>query len=139
MMQLHVSGRLVRDPAQKTSAGGRPYIHALMTASSGDGETLITVMVFDTDLQTLLASLRKGDSLSAIGSASIRAHTDKEGQPAAGVTLMVNRLMVMTAKEAAPRPRGDSPGNGPRPRRESPPSAGPREFAPLEFSDSLPF
>src|SRR5512143_29783 len=139
MMQLHVSGRLVRDPAQKTSSNGRAYVHALMTASSGDGEILITLMVFDTELGNLLASLRKGDSLSAIGAASIRAYADKEGNPAAGVTVMVNRLMTMTAKEAAPRPRGDSPGNGPRPRRESPPAAGPREFAPLEFSDSIPF
>src|SRR5512143_421578 len=105
MMQLHVSGRLVSDPAQKTSSNGRAYGHALMTASSGDGEVLITVMVFDTELGNLLATLRKGDSLSAIGSASIRAYADKAGQPAAGVTLMVNRMMTMTAKEAAPRPR----------------------------------
>lgn len=138
MMQLHVSGRLVRDPAQKTSSNGRAYVHALMTASSGDAEALITVMVFDTELGNLLATLRKGDSLSAIGSASIRAYTDKEGQPAAGITLMVNRLMAMTAKEAAPRPRGDSPGNGQR-RRLADTPAGP-ERPPLEaYNDPIPF
>src|SRR5512143_3970273 len=109
MMQLHVSGRLVSDPAQKTSSNGRAYGHALMTASSGDGEVLITVMVFDTELGNLLASLRKGDSLSCIGSASIWAYADKEGNPAAGVTLMVTRLMAMTAKEAVPRPKGNGP------------------------------
>ena len=139
MMILHVSGRLVRDPQSKTSAAGKPYLSAMAAVSAGDKEMLVTLMAFDADLQTLLASLRKGDSVSAIGTASIRAYTDKEGQPAAGITLMVNRLMVMTDRQAAPRPRGDSPGNGPRPRRESPPSARPREFAPLEFSDSIPF
>jgi single-stranded DNA-binding protein len=139
MMQLHISGRLVRDPQSKTSAAGNPYLSAMAVVGAGDKEALVTLMVFDADLQTLLASLKKGDTLSAIGSASIRAYADKEGNPAAGVTVMVNRLMTMTAKEAAPRPRGDSPGNGPRPRRESPPAAGPREFAPLEFSDSIPF
>ncbi len=46
MMQLHVSGRLVRDPVPKTSSNGKDYVHALMTASSGDGDTLITLMVF---------------------------------------------------------------------------------------------
>src|SRR5512142_1305555 len=135
MMQLHVSGRLVRDPAQKTSSNGRPYVHALMTASSGDGEVLITLMVFDTELVNLLAALRKGDSLSAIGSASIRAYADKEGNPAAGVTVMVNRLMTMTAKEAAPRPRG----NGQR-RRPADTPAVPSNLPPLEaYNDPIPF
>jgi single-stranded DNA-binding protein len=136
MMQLHVSGRLVRDPTPKTSAGGKPYVHALMTASSGDGEILITVMVFDTELGNLLASLRKGDSLSAIGTASIRAYADKEGNPAAGVTLMVNRLMTMTAKEAAPRPKS----NGPR-QRSAGPQAPPLSVYsdPEPFRDQLPF
>src|SRR5512139_1260782 len=89
MMQLHVSGRLVRDPAHKTSSNGRPYIHALMTVSSGDGEALITLMVFDPELGNLLAGLKKGDSLSVIGSGSVRAYADKEGKPAAGITVMV--------------------------------------------------
>ena len=59
-MQLHVSGRLVRDPAQKTSATGKPYVHALMTASSSDSEPLITVMAFDlTTYQFLMTSPMK--------------------------------------------------------------------------------
>src|SRR5512143_1413073 len=135
MMQLHVSGRLVSDPAQKTSSNGRAYGHALMTASSGDGESLITVMVFDTELGNLLASLRKGDSLSAIGVASIRAYADKEGKPAAGVTLMANRLMIMTDRQAAPRPKS----NGQR-RRPADTPTGPPGLPPIEaYNDSIPF
>lgn len=135
MMILHVSGRLVRDPAQKTSANGKPYIHVLMTASSGDGEVLITVMVFDPELGNLLATLRKGDSLSAIGAASIRVYTDKEGKPAAGITVMVNRLMAMTAKEAAPRPKS----NGPRRRIANTPAV-PPALPPIEaYNDPIPF
>ncbi len=136
MMQLHVSGRLVRDPAQKTSSGGKAYVHGLMTASSGEGESLITLMVFDTDLATLLASLRKGDSVSAMGSGSVRGYLDKDGQPAAGVTLMVNRLMAMAAKEAAPRPRGD----GQRRLRFDHPQAGPQDPSPIEaYDDPISF
>ncbi len=135
MMQLHASGRLVRDPAQKTSAGGKAYVQALMTASSGDAEALITLMVFDTELRNLLASLRKGDSVSAIGSASIRAYADKEGKPAAGITLMVNRLMAMSDRQAAPRPRD----NGPRQRLAAAP-VGPPALPPIEaYNDPLPF
>ncbi len=135
MIQLHVSGRLVRDPAQKTSANGKAYVQALMTASSGDGEALITLMVFDTDLGNLLVSLRKGDSLSAIGSGSVKAYANKDGQPAVGVTLMANRLMVMTAKEAASRPRS----NGQR-RRMADTQAGPPDLPPIEaYNDPIPF
>ncbi len=135
MMQLHVSGRLVRAPAQKTSASGKAYVHALMTASSGDGETLITLMVFDTELSSLLASLKRGDSLSAIGSGSVKAYTNKDGQPAVGVTLMVNRLMVMTAKEAASRPRS----NGHR-RIRGPAQPALPDRPPIEaYNDFIPF
>ncbi|HYQ92864.1 MAG TPA: single-stranded DNA-binding protein [Candidatus Competibacteraceae bacterium] len=135
MMQLHVSGRLVRDPAQKTSSNGKDYVHALMTASSGDGEILITVMVFDPELQTLLASLRKGDSLSAIGAASIRAYSDKEGKPNAGVTLMANRLMIMIDRQAAPSPRD----NGQR-RTQGHHQPAPQNLPPIEaYNDIIPF
>ena len=135
MMQLHVSGRLVRDPAQKTSANGKAYVQALMTASSSDGEALITLMVFDTDLSNLLASLKKGDSLSAIGSASIRAYADKEGKPAAGITLMVNRLMAMLEGKAAPRPKS----NGQR-RRMADTQAVPPALPPIKaYDDPIPF
>lgn len=135
MMQIHVSGRLVRDPAQKTSGNGKPYVHALMTAGSGDGEQLVTLMAFDTEIGNMLATLRKGDSLSAIGSGSVRAYTDKAGQPAAGVTLMVNRLMAMAEGKAAPRPKGDG-------QRRRHAAAGARidqrEYAD-EFADEVPF
>ncbi len=135
MMQMHVSGRLVRDPAQQTSSTGKAYVHALMMAGSGDGETLITLMVFDTELSSLLASLKRGDSLSAIGSGSVKAYTNKDGQPAVGVTLMVNRLMIMPAKEAAPRLRG----NGQR-QRTAATQAGPPDLPPASpFNDRIPF
>ncbi len=135
MMQLHASGRLVRDPAQKTSANGRPYVHALMTAGSGEGETLITLMIFDTELGNLLATLRKGDSVSAMGSGSVRGYLDKDGQPAAGVTLMVNRLIAMSDRQAAPRPRD----NGHRQRMAATP-AGPPALPPIEaYNDPLSF
>ena len=44
MMQLHASGRLVRDPAQKTSASGKAYVHALMTVSSGAARSASPVL-----------------------------------------------------------------------------------------------
>ena len=125
MMQLHVSGRLVRDPAQKTSSNGRPYVNALMTAGSTDGDLLVTLMAFDTDLANLLATLKKGDSLSAIGSGSVKAYTDKEGKPAAGITLMANRLMAMAEGKAAPRLKGEG-----LDRRHPYQRTDPREYAP---------
>ncbi len=140
MMQIHVSGRLVRDPAQKTSASGKAYVHTLMTAGSGDGEALITLMVFDTELSSLLASLQRGDSLSAIGSGSVKAYTNKDGQPAVGVTLMANRLMVMTDRQAAPRPKSErKPADRQQYRRteEFLAPAGPRDFT--TKPDRIPF
>lgn len=83
MISVHVSGRLVRNPEDKVSKSGRPYTQALLLSVSGDSQLLVTLMAFDPDLQALLSSLKKGDGVSAMGNASIRAYTDKEGQPAA--------------------------------------------------------
>ena len=87
------------------SAAGKPYLTGLVAVSSGDKEAMVNLMVFDADLQTLLASLRKGDSISAMGGASVNAYLDKSGTPQAGLGLMVNRLMAMTDRQAAPKPR----------------------------------
>jgi len=136
MIQIHVSGRLVRAPAQKTSANGNAYTTGLLLSASKDGEQLVSLSVFDPDLQTLLASLKKGDSVSVMGGASIRAYTDKEGAPQAVVSVMVNRIMAMTEGKAKPKLK--VPGNGqPYQRTEDFMSAGPREFAP-PFDDDLP-
>lgn len=133
MISIHVSGRLVRDPAQKTSANGNAYTTALLLAATKDAEQLVSLSVFDTDLQTLLASLKKDDGISVMGGASIRAYVGKDGAPQAGVSVMVNRLMALAEGKAKPRPKEGIP-----PRRSAElQSAGPREFAP-DFNDELP-
>lgn len=117
MMQLHLAGRLVRDPERKTSKNGKDYVQGLVVVTAGDTNTLVTVMAFDPDLQAVLLTLKKGDSVSAVGLGSVRAYLDKEEQPAAGVTLMTNRLMVITdvkATLATAKVKRDSTGNGHR-------------------------
>ena len=141
MIQLHISGRLVRGPQGKTSSNGKPYIAGLVAVGAGDKEALVNLMVFDSNLQTLLASLKKNDSLSAMGSASISAYLDKTGTPQAGLTLMVNRLMAVTDRQSAPRPKaGHQSADRQQYRRteEFMVPAGPREFAP-DYADQVPF
>ena len=110
MMSLHIAGRLVRSPERKTSKNGKDYAQALVLVTAGDTEVLVTAMAFDPDLQARLLDLQKGDSLSACGGGSIRAYLDKEGLPAAGVSLMLNRLMAMTEGKLPPTPKHPRPG-----------------------------
>jgi single-stranded DNA-binding protein len=103
MIYLHISGNLVRDPETKVSKNGKTYTSALLVAAAGDSDQLVTVMAFDEDLQRLLAGLKRGDSVSAMGTGSFRAYTDKEGQPATGISLMANRIMALAEGKATPR------------------------------------
>lgn len=116
MLQLHLAGRLVRDPEKKTSKNGKGYVHGLLLVTAGETDTLTTVMAFEPDLQAVLIALRKGDSVSAIGSGSVRAYIDKGGQPAAVITMMANRLMTMamTEAKATVKSKGDLARNGHR-------------------------
>jgi single-stranded DNA-binding protein len=139
MMQLHVSGRLVRDPQAKVSAAGKPYVSGLVAVDAGEKEMLATVMCFDGDLQTLLGGLKKGDGVSAAGTGSIAAYLDKAGAPQASLTVMANRLMAMTDRQAAPRPRSERRESRQTDERQPYQPAGPREFAPDDFNDSIPF
>lgn len=111
MLQLHVAGRLVRSPEAKTSKNGKNYVQGLLLVPAGDADIFVTLMAFDPDLQAVLTGLKKGDSLSAGGSGSIRAYLDKEGQPAAGVSLMLNRLMAMTEAKATAKLKRDPAAN----------------------------
>jgi single-stranded DNA-binding protein len=141
MMQLHLAGRLVRSPERKTSKNGKDYVQALVLVTAGDTDVLVTVMAFDPDLQARLLDLQKGDSCSVCGSGSIRAYLDKEGQPAAGVSLMLNRLMALTETKAAAKAKDSSARNGQR-RVEgqySVESPAP-ELPPVEtYADPIPF
>ena len=91
--------------------------------------------MFDTDLQALLASLKKGDSVSVMGGASIRAYLDKEGNPQVGVSVMVNRLMTLAEGKAKPKPKEGS--SQPRCFTEYQQPGDQREFAPA-FDDDEP-
>ena len=126
MIQLHISGRLVREPMAKTSNSGKPYLSALVAVGAGEREMLATVIAFDGDLQTLLAGLRKGDSVSAMGGGGISAYLDKQGKPTASLTVMATRLMAMADRQSPPR----------KPRPQHSPDA--REYAP-DFADDVPF
>ena len=114
MMSLHVARKLVRDPERKTSKNGKDYVQALVLVTAGDTEVLVTAMAFDPDRQARLLDLQKGDSCSAAGAGSIRAYLDKEGQPAAGVSLMLNHLMALAETKAAANAKASPARNGQR-------------------------
>jgi single-stranded DNA-binding protein len=97
-MSLHglVTGTLFADAEQRTSASGKPFAKASIALRDGDACTWVRLVAFGS-LADELAALRKGDAVSASGRLKATAYTDKHGQPAASLEVVVERLLPLTA------------------------------------------
>lgn len=102
MFTLFVSGHLVKDPAQRVSAKGTTYATAALIVSTRDGDQVVNLTAFDEALVGLLAGLKKGDTLSAIGQATVGIWDSPDGARAS-VSVTCSRLMTLADKTASKR------------------------------------
>jgi single-stranded DNA-binding protein len=132
MIRALVSGSLYGEPQIKVAKSGNNFTTAKLRADGKDGATVWCSLVAFGELGERLASLKANAALSVSGRTEVQAWLNKTGEPAAGLSLVVDDLAVLKAK---PRPKESYP----QAREQSYPQAqasGPRPFAPAGFDDS---
>lgn len=87
------TGKLIADPDQRTSAGGKAYTTARLAAGTDDESVLCSVIAFG-HVGEQLAALAKGDSLALVGRAKPKAWTDREGQLRAGLDIVADHVLT---------------------------------------------
>jgi single-stranded DNA-binding protein len=77
MIDSLITGKLIRDPALKTGASGKPYCNFLLSVPTGDAEPVIVSGIAFADVAERIGRLNKGDALSVAGSLKPSEWSDK--------------------------------------------------------------
>ena len=135
MIRALITGTIYSEPQARTSQAGKQYATAKLKADSGkgDGGVVWCLLVAFGEQAARLLTLAQGAALSVSGKAEVNGWIDKQGEPKAGLSLVVDDLATLKGK---PRP----PQEDARPGRTAPPRSKPVHGpAPRpDFNDALP-
>lgn len=105
MIRALVSGVLHADPQSRTSASGNPFTTAKLRADDKHGNSVwCSLIAFGSEAERLL-SLKAGAALSVSGRMEVTAWLDKQGEPKAGLSLVVDELATLRGKPRPPQVR----------------------------------
>lgn len=127
MLEVLISGKLLRDPQTRTGPSGKPYSTAMVRASvgsKGEESAVVSVIAFQEEGEKL-GRLRAGDAVSVAGSAKPTVWT-KDGEARAGLDVVATAILTAYDArkrrgdtESAPNPARRSAGNGGRSEQRS--------------------
>ena len=135
MIRALITGTIYGEPQARTSQAGKQYATAKIRADSGkDGVVVWCSVVAFGEQADRLMTLSNGAALSVAGKAEVNAYSNKQGEPAAGLSIVADDLAALKSK---PRPpQEDARPGRPAPQR-SKPATGPAPRP--DFDDALPF
>lgn len=140
MIRALVTGSLYGQPQARTSQAGKPFTTAKVKADGKDGAVVWCSIIAFGELADRLMTLGANAAVAVSGKAEVSGWLDKQGEPKAGLSLVVDEIATLKGKPRPPqgagsdapsRPRGDSQPRPPRAQRQ-PVGAG------AGFDDDLP-
>ena len=123
MIRALVVGKIYGTPQVRTSATGNTFTTAKLKATGKDNETVWCSLIGFGEIGERLAILDEGASISVAGRAEVNAWINKNGEPHAGLGVLVDELATLKGR---PRPKA------PRKAKQAPTDAG------VPFDDELP-
>jgi single-stranded DNA-binding protein len=124
-----VTGALYRQPEQRTSKAGKPFVVATIRAATGEVSQFWNVIAFSESAQTELSRLAAGDVVSLQGALKAEIY-EKNGEAKLSLGVVADHVTALRQPaKARPRPEGK-----PMSRRRR--DAG---GASEQFDDPLPF
>ncbi len=120
-----VLGRLVAEPEQPTSKGGKRFVKATIAVSSyrqnGDGKgeertSFIPVTIFGRQAEVFLKYVQKGDMVHVVGRLDSKEWKTESGEKRLSLSFVVEQLNLLPNERAKPKQK-------PQPKRpdETPP------------------
>jgi Single-strand binding protein family len=103
MIRALVSGILFADPQVRTSKAGTTYCTAKLRADGKDGVSVWCSLIAFGEPAERLLTLKANAALSVSGKAELQAWLSKTGEPAAGLSLVVDDLAVLKPKPRPPQ------------------------------------
>lgn len=102
MIRALVTGSLYGEPVLRTSQAGRPFCTAKLKADGKDGAAVWCSLIAFGEQADRLATFKANATLSVSGRAELQAWANKQSEPTAGLSLVVDDLAALKSK---PRPK----------------------------------
>jgi len=94
MLDVLLSGRLVRAPESRTAKTGRTYVRALLSvATAGEEPTLASCTAFGDEACAALLALGKGDGVAVSGRAKVSTWTAADGGQRVGLDVVAELVL----------------------------------------------
>jgi single-stranded DNA-binding protein len=106
-----VNGVLSRDPAQKTSKAGKPYVIATIRDGKGDAVRWWKVFIFGESLIEEIMRLGDGEPIAVAGEFDCEVYA-----PASGESRLSWRITADAVLSARPKPKADKASRASQPR-----------------------
>ncbi|WP_226699347.1 hypothetical protein [Qipengyuania gaetbuli] len=104
MLEAHIAGRAIRDAEIKKAAnGGSQYAVAFIAVSMGSADDVIVRCLGFKQNAEAVASIRKGQTVSALGKLELSIW-DAEGGPRIGATLLATNILAARTAGARNNP-----------------------------------
>lgn len=103
MIRCLLTGTLYAEPQQRTSQNGKVFTTGKLRADASDGAQVWCSLIAFADVGERLATLKAGAAISVAGRCKLSAWTDKNGNPAAGLDLVVDEIATLRGKPRPPQ------------------------------------
>jgi single-stranded DNA-binding protein len=107
MISALVSGELMAEPVQRTSASGTPFWTCTVRVAAGSEAIFVGISTFSETAGTRIMALHKGATLAAVGPLEATTWQTKSGESRQGWRLTANE--VLTAYQASKRRKAGAP------------------------------
>ncbi|MCB1781782.1 MAG: single-stranded DNA-binding protein [Candidatus Competibacteraceae bacterium] len=102
MIRALVTGTLHNDPQARTSQNGKPFTTGKLKADATENGIVWVSLIGFQETGERLAALKAGQAVSISGRAKLTAWLDKQGDPQAGLDVVIDELVTLRAR---PKPR----------------------------------
>ena len=102
MRRALITGTVYGEPQARTSQAGKQYATAKVRADAKDGATVWCSLVAFGEHADRLMTLKTNAAVAVSGKVEVNAYTNKQGEPAAGLSLVVDELSTLKAR---PKPK----------------------------------
>lgn len=92
MLDVLVSGRLVRDPQTRVGQSGKPFTTCLLRVDTGEEEQMLVSVIAFQEAAEKLARLKAGDAVAVAGSAKLSSW-EKDGETRHGLSVTASAVL----------------------------------------------
>src|SRR4051794_9272207 len=94
-IRLMVTGALLTDPIERTTAKNTPYATFTLRSGEGDAAVLVNCAAFDQEAATEILAARKAELLCVTGRGELRSWIGKDGAEKHGLSCTVDRVLTL--------------------------------------------